>query len=69
MEKSDRAEHFGDMTNRALLATALAALAIGAAVSISLTNRLLRPLGRAQPGSRTAGTGRLRRAGQGRGPR
>ncbi len=45
LEKSDRAEHFAAATNRALLVTTLGALLIGAAVSITLTNRLLRPLG------------------------
>ncbi|HEX4144437.1 MAG TPA: ATP-binding protein [Pirellulales bacterium] len=45
LEKSDRAEHFAATTNRALTVTTLAALAIGATISIGLTNRLLRPLG------------------------
>jgi len=45
LEKSDKAEHFSAATNRALTVTTLAALVIGAAVSIGLTNRLLRPLG------------------------
>jgi PAS domain S-box-containing protein len=45
LEKSDKAEHFSAATNRALTVTTLAALVIGATVSIGLTNRLLRPLG------------------------
>jgi PAS domain S-box-containing protein len=45
LDKSYKAEHFAAATNRALTVTTLAALAIGAAVSITLTNRLLRPLG------------------------
>ncbi len=44
VEKSDLADRFANTTNRALLLTALAALAIGATVSVGLTNRLLRPL-------------------------
>jgi two-component system, NtrC family, sensor histidine kinase KinB len=45
VEKSDQAGHLATTTNRALLVTTLAALMIGATVSIGLTNRLLRPLG------------------------
>ena len=66
LEKSDKAENFAAATNRALTVTTLAALAIGAAISIDADQPAAAPLGRAQPGRRPAGKRRLRRAGQGR---
>ncbi len=44
LSKSDEAERLARWTNRALLASSAAALAIGVLLSVGLTNRLLRPL-------------------------